>query len=153
MNTRQDTPNATRVRGNWVRNALLAALPVVLFGCGTSAPSTPEPNPQSAVGTNSPAWVTNRPKLPPPDADRMTYDEQSRTLTLYTLPGNDRWMVQLPGEVAGRPVPATHRIPKDAEISKVMVYYARPGLKPSMPVSVQQIRDTGNAHSSLATLR
>jgi hypothetical protein len=31
-----------------------------------------------------------------------------------------------------------------------MVYYTRPGVKPSAPVSVRQIQDSGNAHVSIA---
>ncbi len=96
-----------------------------------------------------PAWVTHRAELPPPDADRINFDDHTRTLALYDLPGNDRWMVQLPGGEA-RPAGPQQRVPIDADLAQVMVYYARPGMKPSAPVSVQQIRDCGHAHSSLA---
>jgi hypothetical protein len=91
----------------------------------------------------------NRPALPPPDTDRINYDERTRTLTLYDLHGNDRWEVRLPGETVGRLVPPQHRIP-DVDLSEVMVYYVRPGVKPSAPVSVKQIQESGNMHVSLA---
>jgi cholesterol transport system auxiliary component len=131
----------------WVRVAALV-LPVGLFGCGSATPPGPDPSPHAA-GANDPAWIVNRPALPPPDTDRINYDERTRTLTLYDLPGNDRWVVRLPGEPAGRPVTAQHRIP-DADPSEVMVYYVRPGYKPSVSVSVKQIQECGNMHVSLA---
>ncbi len=143
-------------RGAWGRRARLAVLvafPVALLGCGSVVPPGADSSPHSTNGANDPAWVTGRAQLPPPEADRINYDEHTRTLTLYDLPGNDRWMVQLPGEESGRPATPQHRIPADTELSKVKVYYARPGVKPSTPVSVKQIRDSGHAHSSLAGLR
>ncbi len=131
----------------WVRAALLL-LPIGLFGCGSPTPPGPEPSPH-AVGTNDPAWITNRSALPPPDTDRINYDERTRTLTLYNLPGNDRWLVQLPGESRAQQVAPKHRIP-DVDTSEVMVSYTRPGFKPSVPVSVKQIQDSGGAHVSIA---
>jgi hypothetical protein len=135
-------------RGVWVRAAVVLVLTAGLFGCGAAVPPGPEPSPH-AVGANDPAWIVNRPELPPPDTDRINYDERTRTLTLYDLPGNDRWVVQLPGETTGHQVPPQHRIP-DVDTAEVMVYYTRPGVKPSAPVSVRQIQDSGNAHVSLA---
>ncbi|VTR91785.1 unnamed protein product [Gemmata massiliana] len=146
----------TICRAAWGRRArafVLVSFPFALFGCGSATPPGADAVPTSASGPNDPAWVTNRPKLPPPDADRINYDEQTRTLTLYDLPGNDRWMVRMPGEMSGRAITPQHRLPADTELSQVMVYYARPGVKPSAPVSVKQIRDSGNAHSSLAGFR
>ena len=132
----------------WVRVAALLVLPVGLIGCGTATPPGPEPSPH-AVGANDPAWIANRPALPPPDLDHMNYDAQTRTLRLYDLPANDRWIVTLPGETVGRPVPPQCRIP-DVDLSEVMVCYTRPGMKPSIPVSVKQIQESGNMHVSLA---
>ncbi len=136
--------------GRRARTAMLMVFPIALFGCGSVEPPGANPSPHSATGANDPAWMTNRVQLPPPDADRITYNEHTRTLALYDLPGNDRWMVQLPGEAYGRPAAPQHRVPADTDLSEVMVYYARPGVKPSTPVSVKQIRDSGNVHSSLA---
>ncbi|MBY0456322.1 MAG: hypothetical protein K2V38_03185 [Gemmataceae bacterium] len=133
-----------------VRLLVLAAVPVALAGCGTVAPPDADSAPASAIGQNDPAFLANRPALPPPDTDRMGYDEKSRTLSLYDLPGNDRWMVRLAGEPTGRPVAATSRVPTDRDLSDVLVYYTRPGVKPSVPVTVKQIREGGNPHSSLA---
>lgn len=150
---RSDSHGRSAAFGRCARVVVLVAFPAALFGCGSATPPGADAPSSSAVGTNDPAWVTNRPKLPPPDADRINFDDHTRTLTLYDLAGNDRWMVQMPGEGSGRPVTPKHRIPADAELAQVMVYYARPGVKPSAPVSVKQIRDSGNAHNSLATLR
>lgn len=135
------------------RLAALLALPLALTGCGAATTPTAGPAPSAGVGTDDPAWVTLRTKLPAPDADRITYDERSRTLTLYDLPGNDRWLIQMPGDEVPRPAALQQRIPADAKLSSVWVSYARPGVKPSAPVTVQQIRDTGLAHNSLAILK
>lgn len=129
----------------WAGVALL--LPFGLLGCGSATPPGPEPSPH-AVGTHDPAWMVNRPMLPAPDLDRINYDERTRTLTLYDLPGNDRWIVCLPGENTGRHVTSQHRIP-DADPSEVLVYYVRPGYKPSASVTVKQIQESGNTHISL----
>lgn len=135
----------TRPRA-WARAAALL-VPLGLTGCGTATPPGSAPSPH-AVGANDPAWIVSRPALPPPDTDRMNYDPRTRTLTLYGLPGNDRWLVQLPGESVGRPVPPQHRLP-DVDPAEVMVYYTRPGVKPSVPVSVKQIQDSGSTHLSM----
>jgi hypothetical protein len=126
-----------------------AAVLLGLFGCGAATPPGPSASPH-AVGSADPAWVVGRPNLPPPDTDRINYDARTRTLTFYDLPGNDRWVVQLPGEPVGRPVAPRHRLP-DVDLEGVMVYYTRPGMQPSVAVSVQQIRDSGGDHVSSAT--
>jgi hypothetical protein len=132
----------------WMRVAGGLLLSVGFCGCGTPTPPDAEPSPH-AVGANDPAWITHRPELPAPDTDRINYDIRTRTLTLYELPTNDRWLVQLPGETEGRPVPPQHRLP-DVDVSETYVYYMRPGRKPSAPVTVKQILDSGNAHVSFA---
>ena len=149
MNTLRRT-QAANFRRTRVRVALsaLALGAFVASGCGTATPPGPPPSPH-AVGANDPAWIVNRPCLPAPEVDRITYDPRTRTLTLYDLAGNDRWAVKLPGDTTGRPVPAQHRIP-DVDPSDVVVYYTRPGFLPSAPVSVKQIQDSGGAHVSFA---
>ena len=131
--------------------ARAAALPLLaagLFGCGTATPPGTHASPH-ALGANDPAWVTLRTALPAPDTDRLNYDVRTRTLTLYDLPGNDRWLVRLPGETAGRQVTPRHRIP-EVDPADVLVYYTRPGFQPSVPVSVKQILDSGSTHVSMA---
>src|SRR4051794_32575510 len=144
---RRTRPCERSPRRRWAALAALL-LPVGLVGCGSAAPPGPEPSPH-AVGSNDPAWIVNRPAMPPPDADRINYDERTRTLTLYELPGNDRWVVRLPGEAAGHQVASRHRIP-DADLTEVMVYYTRPGQRPSVAVSVKQIQECGGMHVSHA---
>jgi hypothetical protein len=122
-------------------------IPVGLCSCGTPTPPGSEPSPH-AVGANDPAWITHRPALPAPDTDRINYDANTRTLTLYDLPRNERWLVQLPGESIGRPVPPQHKLP-DVDMAEVHVYYTRPGQRPSASVSVKQIQDSGSTHISL----
>jgi cholesterol transport system auxiliary component len=120
--------------------------PFGLFGCGGATPPGPQPS-AHAVGANDPAWIVNRTNLPPPDTDRINYDARTRTLTLYELSGNDRWIVRLPGEPVGRQVAPQHRIP-EVDLTEVMVYYTRPGMHPSVAVSVKQIQDSGGDHIS-----
>jgi hypothetical protein len=89
-------------------------------------------------GSNDPAWLTSREKLPPPDMDRLDYDARERSLTLYELPGRDSWMVQLPNE-QGRTVGSHYHLPEGVDPRQALVYYARAGVKVSMPVTVAQI--------------
>lgn len=151
--TRPPEAPARFSRSRRARFAALLALPFALSGCGAPTAPTAGPPPSSGVGTSDPAWITLRTQMPAPDADRITYDEQSRTLTLYDLPGNDRWMIQMPGEENGRPTPPQQRIPAGMPLAHVNVYYVRPGMKPSAQISIKQIRDTGRPHNSLAALR
>lgn len=130
------------------RIAVLLPLVLVAAGCGRSAPAGADASPH-ALGASDPPWVPGRSALPPPDTDRMNYDERTRTLTLYDLPASERWLIRLPGEKAGRPVPSRHRLPNVTDPSQVLVYYTRPGCKASVPVTLRQIRDSGNAHISL----
>jgi hypothetical protein len=146
MSTLRTTRPAVRGLRGWAL-AAAALMPVGFAGCGTPTPPGAEPSPH-AVGSNDPAWMTNRPELPAPDPDRINYDARTRTLTLYDLPRNERWEVQLPGQGA-RPVPPQHRLP-DVDMSEVYVYYTRAGQKSSASVSVRQIQESGNAHVSLA---
>jgi cholesterol transport system auxiliary component len=142
-------PARRKPRGAWLRLAALCMLPVGLLGCGTPTPPDATP-PNAAVGSYDPPWMANRSNLPPPDTDRINYDANSRTLTLYDLPGNDRWMVRFRGDRSGRPMTPRHTLPGDVDPADVFVYYSRPGVRPSTPVTVKQILDNGNAHSSLA---
>ncbi|MBM3982027.1 MAG: hypothetical protein FJ304_17545 [Planctomycetes bacterium] len=135
----------TTRRAIYTARAGATALFVGLLGCGT--PTPPGPQPQT-VGSADPAWITIRPALPSPNLDRLAYDARTRTLTLYDLTGNDRWEVQLPGETVGHPVAGQHRLP-DVDPAQVYVYYSRPGVRPSVPVTVKQILDSGGVHVSM----
>ncbi|MCI0703438.1 MAG: hypothetical protein L0241_20355 [Planctomycetia bacterium] len=129
-----------------MRFVLVCSLLMGLLGCGTVLPPGSD-DPHRAVGSADPPWVTHRPHLPPPEIDRMNYDHTTRTLTLYNLPGNDRWMVHLP-DGTKQPTGAQLRLSADVELDKVLVFYARPGVRPSTSVSVKQIQECGNAHNS-----
>jgi hypothetical protein len=119
------------------------------FGCGHSAPPADDSGATATtVGINDPAWLTSREKLPPPDADRIEYDAEKRILRLYDLQGQDRWMVQLPNEQLGRQVGPEHRLPEGVDTKHTLVYYVRPGVKVSTPVTVAAI--SGRTDNSLA---
>jgi hypothetical protein len=132
----------------WIPVAGAFLLSVGSAGCGTPTPPDAEPS-SHAVGAYDPAWITHRPELPAPDTDRINYDVRTRTLTLYELSGNERWLLLLPGETDPRPVPPQLRLP-DVDISETYIYYTRPGRKLSTPVTVRQILESGNAHVSIA---
>jgi hypothetical protein len=94
--------------------------------------------------------LTSREKLPAPNLDRLDYDAQKRTLALYDLSGRDQWMVQLPNEAFGHPIGPTHRLPEGVDTSRTLIYYSRPGVKVSAPVTVAAIEAGRRDHSSLA---
>ena len=126
-----------------------------LIGCGTpvpsddgsAAPATPSP------GTGDPPWLTSRGSLPAPDTERVEYDSQERLLKFHNLPAGDRWMVQLPDEMNARFVGPWHRLPEGVDTTRTLVYYARPGVKVSAPVTVAQIEAGRLPHSSHALHR
>jgi hypothetical protein len=117
-------------------------------GCGHSAPPANDSGSTATVGINDPAWLTSREKLPPPDPDRIDYDSKKRILRLYDLQGQDRWMVQLPNEQFGRQVGPEHQLPEGVDTKYTLVYYVRPGVKVSTPVTVAEI--SGRTDVSLA---
>jgi hypothetical protein len=92
--------------------------------------------------------LTSREKLPPPDPDRIDYDSKNRILKLYDLQGQDRWMVQLPNEQFGRQVSPDHQLPEGVDTKHTLVYYVRPGVKVSTPVTVAEI--SGRTDTSMA---
>jgi len=126
-----------------------------VFGCGSPSPPANESPAQAATvpGVNDPNWLTSREKLPAPDLDRLDYDAQRRTLALYELPGRDRWMVQLPDELTGNPVGPLFKLPEGVDTSRTLVFYFRPGVKVSAPVTVAAIEAGRRPHSSIASRR
>lgn len=123
------------------------------LGCGSVSPGDSSPVADSTGGARDPDWLTSRERLPAPDTDRIEYDVQKRTLILYDLPGRDRWMVQLPDEAKGRPVGPQHRLPDGIDTARTWVYYARPGARISVAVSIDQIAAGRGPHSSIAFIR
>jgi hypothetical protein len=137
-------------RGN--PRAMVLLVVIGIFGCGTASPPSDDPSPTatSSPGANDPSWLSSRENLPAPDTDRIAYDAKTRVLSFTDLPGNDRWMVQLPDEPNGRPVVAQHRLPDGVDTNRTLVYYARPGSKVSAAVTVAQIAAGRAPHSSQA---
>lgn len=123
-----------------------------LFGCGPVPPPPPD-DPAGTVGSNDPAWLTSRERLPSPDADRIEYDAERRTLHFYELPGRDRWLVQLPNEETGKPVGPQHKLPEGVDLKNTLVYYARPGVKVSSTITVAAIEAGRRTLTSLALHR
>lgn len=138
----------------FTRIGLVVLSALGLYGCGAPVPPENDPTPIGTTppipGTNDPSWLTSRENLPPPDTDRIEYDREKRTLILYDLPGRDNWMVQLPDEKIGHPVGPQYRLPEGVDTARTLVFYSRPGVKISLPVTVAQIEAGRLAHSSLA---
>lgn len=128
-----------------------------VFGCGSpsppSAPSDQQPTAAVPFGANDPAWLTTRERFPAPDLERLDYDPEQRTLALYDLPGRDHWMLRLPDEPHGRLIGPTHKLPEGTDTTRTLVFYVRPGVKASMPVTVANIEDGRRPHTSLALNR
>lgn len=150
--TRPAVPRpARRNRRAWV----VGAVALGVFGCGSPPPPANDPPAPSAAvpGVNDPNWLTSRDKLPPPDLDRLDYDAQRRTLALYELPGRDRWMVRLPDEKSGNTVGPLFKLPEGVDTGRTLVFYYRPGVKVSAPVTVAAIEAGRRPHSSIALHR
>lgn len=77
-----------------------------------------------------------RPRLEPPDPQRIRFDESSRTLELYDLPQSQAvWMVSLPGEKTAFPVTRQHTFGKSVPLDHVTVFYAHVGaVSPRVPL-------------------
>ena len=155
MTVLQTAKAITRMRSRFVLATGAGLIGLLgMFGCGTTPSPTDDMAPQTITtplpGSNDPSWLTSREKLPPPDTDRMDYDAKDRTLNLYDLPNRDTWMVQLPNESVGHLVGPQHRLPEGVDTTHTLVYYARAGMKVSMPVTVAQIEAGRMAHPSLA---
>lgn len=135
------------------KSVAVGALMLGLFGCGMPSPpaNDPQTQPANTVGANDPAWLTSREKLPAPDLDRLDYDPENGTLSLYDLPGRDRWMVQLPNEPHGHFIGSMHRLPEGVDKNHTLVFYSRPGVKVSASVTVAAIEAGRRPHTSLVS--
>jgi cholesterol transport system auxiliary component len=153
VSSRTTKPIIFRLDSRALRIWVGSLIALGVCGCGTSTPppsDSSQTSPSTPIpGMNDPSWLTTREKLPPPDTDRIEYDTDKRTLTLYELPTPDSWMVQLPEETAGRLVGPQHQLPMGVDITRTLVYYARAGMKVSAPVTVAQIKAGHLTHPSL----
>jgi len=153
---RMTRPIIPRPAWHSLRAGVASVIVFGVVGCGMPSPPTgdqPQQPTASAPGTNDPAWLTSREKLPAPALDRLDYDPEKRVLALYDLSGRDQWMVQLPNDAFGHIIGPSHRLPEGVDTSRTLVYYARPGVKVSAPVTVADIEAGRRPHSSLALNR
>jgi len=114
---------------------LLAALAIA--GCGGPPP------------TDDASRPTMRP-LPPPVAERIDYNPDTRTLTLYPLPPSSRWVVRNTADMAAPELQAavTHVLPEDADPGLTYVSYRRPSGQASTAVTVSDILAARATHAS-----
>lgn len=109
-----------------------------LTGCGSGhdgaaagAGGQPKPVEQLAAG----------PLLPAPDADRIEYNADTRTLTFYELPESGRWMIQRAGDPHPIPAGPTHKLPIGTDPDRTHVHYIRPGGQQSRTIPLRAIQD------------
>ena len=152
--TRPDTDRhrTARLRGRRIvlsRVLVLCACaaPAGLTGCGSDQPNGASPAVTNSSPTVDRLGTNIGPKLPGPEADRIEYNPDTRTLTFYDPPGDSRWMVHHPGERHPVSVGPEHRVPNGADPNQTMVYFTRGG-QSSAPVSLRQIQDGQGMHAS-----
>jgi hypothetical protein len=87
-------------------------------------------------------------QLPPPAVERMEYNKDTHTLSLYHLPASGRWVVQSPGESATVEVGPKHVLPETADPEATMISYRRPSGQASGWVSVADILAARATHAS-----
>lgn len=114
---------------------LLAA--VAIAGCGGPPPADDAARP------------TMRP-LPPPVAERIDYNPDTRTLTLYPLPPSSRWVVRHTADMAAPELQAsaTHVLAENDNPDLTYVAYRRPSGQVSTSVTVSDIIAARATHAS-----
>jgi hypothetical protein len=142
--TRPDPDGPTRARRRWTALGLAAAVTAAAAGCSSDGP---------AAGGGGPAVPVERltagAKLPAPEAEKIEYNADTRTLTFYDLP-DARWVVYHPGDRFPVPAGPEHRLPRGADPDRTVVYYTKPGGHRSESVTLRQIQDGRGLHASNA---
>ncbi len=87
-------------------------------------------------------------ELPAPAAERIGYNSDTRTLTLYPLPASGGWVVQEPGAVEPVAIGPVHVLPESDDPEATRVAYRRPTGQASSWVSVADIRAARATHAS-----
>ena len=88
--------------------------------------------------------------LPPPVAERIDYNPDTRTLTLYPLPPSSRWVVRHTADVAAPELQAgaTHVLAENDNPELTYVAYRRPSGQVSTAVTVSDIIAARATHAS-----
>lgn len=129
----------------WMRSVamVLAAVVGLQFATGC-ADSTRQP----AVVVQAEADDVDRPrlptdptaKLPKPDAARIDYDPNTRTLVLYDLPdAAAKWMLHVPEQSKGVPVNSIHQFMDEIDPDRVAVFYTTADGQPSPRVTLREV--------------
>jgi hypothetical protein len=138
--TRSDPGVPARARGRWVALGLAAAVTAAAAGCSADGPA-------AGGGAVPVERLTAGAKLPAPEAEKIEYNADTRTLTFYDLP-DARWVVHHPGDRFPVPAGPEHRLPRGADPDKTVVYYTRAGGHRSETVTLRQIQDGRGLHAS-----
>jgi len=83
-------------------------------------------------------------KVPKPDPALMGYDPDTRTLVLYHLPDEGRWMLHLPDQPKGVPVNDVHRFMDEVDVDRVAVFYTTAAGQPSPRVTLREVLSARN---------
>jgi hypothetical protein len=85
----------------------------------------------------------------PPPADRIGFDDRTRTLALPDPPAGARWMVRVSGQDGPLPSGPDFRLPEGSRPDHTFVYYRRPGGETSGAVTVADVLAARDTHASL----
>lgn len=115
---------------------LLAAALLFAAGCGGPVASDGDPT-----------RPTMR-ELPRPAVERIDYNPDTRTISLYRLPASGRWLVQEAGDAEAAPVGPAHVLRPDADPDTTYIAYRRPTGQASGWVSVADVLAARSTHAS-----
>ena len=124
-----------------------AAVGLVLgSGCGDSsrqpaADAHAEADRAGKADADRPRLLTDpAAKVPRPDAARIGYDPDTRTLVLYALPdAAAKWMLHLPDQPLGVPVNTVHQFMGEVDTDRVAVSYTTAAGQPSPRVTLRDV--------------
>jgi hypothetical protein len=112
------------------------------IGCADSTRRQPAVEVQvEAEGDDRPRLPTDpTAKLPKPDAARIHYDPNTRTLVLYDLPdAAAKWMLHVPEQSKGVPVNSIHQFMDEIDPDRVAVFYTTADGQPSPRVTLREV--------------
>jgi hypothetical protein len=128
----------------WLLSSSLGAF--TLAGCETSNHSSTadsrviEPAVARANGEGTKA-IAGSLEVQRPDLSRLSYDEKSRTIKVYSLDNKSRWTLTMPGLPKGVPIQGEYKLPMtmDLDPEQITLFYTTPNRSASASVTLQEI--------------